>query len=705
MNKYRLKITLRSDLCVSDGGVYNGALDTEVCYDAYGFPFIPAKRLKGCLRECAVELADWGRDIKIEELFGDKGAKRGCVRISDACLHDYEARKKEILENPDCVLYHPQHILQRYAYIRTQTSVDYDLGVADDTTLRTMRVVKKGNVFFADVECEDHLYKDLEECCRVLLHMGIARTRGLGEIKCSLEKVQEKEDPVEAGELAPGANKLWYTIYLDEPVIAKSINGGESRTLDYIEGSKIIGIVASRIKAKKDADLAELLNKGPVQFSNAYITEGEERMLEAPGNFYSIKNEDSYFADKLYADGDDEETKGKQLNSMKHTYVGYDSMGNFVKKDVEVENRYHHRRPEDKSIGRAHDEASGDSTFYQMSSIVAGQTFKGYIYGTPEQIKTIYEILKESRDVLIGYSRTAEYGKASICRIETEKVTEQKRDGIKRFSIKLEAPAIIYGDQAMYSVCPKVLAEEIAAELGIPWKEIDEEHVAYYLKYTDVGGYNVTWGARKPVVTAFDKGTVVDITLKNDRTITIPENLALGERVLEGYGEASFLPWEENGSYLRDWKDNEEEKQAGTVNVKDKELAKEICDELFDSFVKLYAVQMADSFDVKEAIRPTVSNMLLMSSEYKTIGEVKRTVKDRYDRNLDKKKEKGQYAEDILKAVKDNGEKCIQDFQDKYRIVGYAEEEPEKQDIQFRLLKAFLISIKYALRKGGYQSE
>ena len=55
MGKYQIKIELLSDLCVSDGGVYNSSLDTDICYDAYGFPFIPAKRLKGCLRECAQE--------------------------------------------------------------------------------------------------------------------------------------------------------------------------------------------------------------------------------------------------------------------------------------------------------------------------------------------------------------------------------------------------------------------------------------------------------------------------------------------------------------------------------------------------------------------------------------------------------------------------------------------------------------------------
>ena len=66
----KIRIELLSDMCVSDGGIYNSAIDTDICYDSYGFPYIPGKRLKGCLRECAQELKDWEEDIPIGEMFG-----------------------------------------------------------------------------------------------------------------------------------------------------------------------------------------------------------------------------------------------------------------------------------------------------------------------------------------------------------------------------------------------------------------------------------------------------------------------------------------------------------------------------------------------------------------------------------------------------------------------------------------------------------
>ena len=77
-------------MCVSDGGVYNSSVDIEVCYDSYGFPYIPAKRIRGCLRECAIELQDWGMEVPWQKMFGEKGdsANRAAIRISDGKLKE-----------------------------------------------------------------------------------------------------------------------------------------------------------------------------------------------------------------------------------------------------------------------------------------------------------------------------------------------------------------------------------------------------------------------------------------------------------------------------------------------------------------------------------------------------------------------------------------------------------------------------------------
>ena len=56
----KLYIKLLSDLCTYSGESYNSMVDTDVVYDKYGIPYIPAKRIKGCIREAALELLEFG---------------------------------------------------------------------------------------------------------------------------------------------------------------------------------------------------------------------------------------------------------------------------------------------------------------------------------------------------------------------------------------------------------------------------------------------------------------------------------------------------------------------------------------------------------------------------------------------------------------------------------------------------------------------
>ena len=58
----RIKIKLLSDLCTCSGETYNSIVDMDVVYDENGIPYIPAKRIKGCIREAALENVRNGSD-------------------------------------------------------------------------------------------------------------------------------------------------------------------------------------------------------------------------------------------------------------------------------------------------------------------------------------------------------------------------------------------------------------------------------------------------------------------------------------------------------------------------------------------------------------------------------------------------------------------------------------------------------------------
>lgn len=736
----KIRIELLSDMCVSDGGIYNSAIDTDICYDSYGFPYIPGKRLKGCLRECAQELMDWEEDIPIGEMFGKKGNQRGKIIIYNAYIEgreNYIKSIKKLQQNPLC---HPQNILNIFSYIRTQTSIDYETGVADEKTLRTMRVASKGLIFEADVEIHGDygkLKEALEKCLAVFRHIGIARTRGYGEIHASFIQIQDKtkDNIKKCVNYKQESTELQYEIYLKEPVVCKSVNGQEENSLDYIEGAKILGLVGQMLKDDgKEDKFTGWLHKEDIFFSNAYLAVGGKRLYEVPAPVFEIKNNKKDYRNKIYLGNElvkespDVQVPvcddGLQLNQMKHKYVYIDKEGGMECHSVDMEMRYHHSRPKDKSVGKAAELIDSESKFYQISSIREGQSFRGFIKGPDNVVKEIYKYLENNSMVTLGYGRNGEYGRCNIYVTGMDKQTEQYEKEIQKFYVLLKSPAIIYSDKAAYSTDVNDLLKEIFANIFIndKWKQWDSGvNVAKYINITPIGGFNVTWGQRKPTVYGFDKGTVLCIELPG-KVKTRLGQLWIGERCMEGFGEAEVVEIMDKGKYqgkiysVTDINADENKKNI-LADISREPFLQKIADKLFVEFLRYKAsVNVRRVFNLEntnEALKPTVSNMLLMCKEADkdreknkyNINRIRLICKERFSKSSGNKDKKLDNSKKILDHVRPEGSvhegiinKMFEEFQETYQIQGFEYEGKEdKWDMEY--LEELLIQLKYLMRK------
>lgn len=757
MERYRLKIELLSDLCAGNGKGYNSSLDTDVCQDKYGFPYIPGRRIKGILRECALELSDWGYEIDPDTLFGKEGDSFAPVRIGSAELESADTIRQMIEDNPNVSVFAPQNVLNCYSYIRTNTAVDYETGVADDQSLHNMRVVNKGTVFYADVRLKYPKMKDLlERCCVVYRHMGLHRTRGLGEVCVSLVEPLEEVSPNHIA-LKEGATRLEYRVDLLEPFINKSVTVGESRTLDYIDGAKILGLTAGYLHDSRI--FSGFMDQGDVFFSNAYLMKNDQRLTEVPAYIYSVKNHPDQFRNKLYAyepdwqqeDAEQGSIKKRrddivvskddgslleefQLNQAKHCYVSIDGTS-LIKESVQTEEHYHHRRPEDKSIGRAKSNDDGNADLYTLSSICPWQSFGGFVTGEPEQIKTVYEALTSKNDFFMGYGSSSEYGKVRIT--VTNTVTDEKPlelFDVKKLAIKLESPTIVYSENACYSTDKNDLLAEVLAALGLSESDVEEEK-EYYLTYTVVGGFNVTWKRRKPTIYAFDKGSVLVLSFKEEQDITIPKHYYLGERTAEGFGEFSVEKVEDvlkvedkekiKKLYPLARKDTEPPKDVKPLDLsklpadsKEKELAEKICHSLAVNYAKAKgreAVVKSKQFDkAGDGLKATISILTSMCRESELEWEAQKSktefawkddltgrVNARFEKNTENKKKKWNASTKIIKET----EKAVNEFDNSikefYSIDGFVS---DPNEMAYAFLNAYLQSAKYKLKeKEGRQ--
>ena len=172
MGKGCLIIKLLSDACPASGEAFNSTIDTDICYDDLGFPYIPGKRIKGCLRESAIELGEWGYPIDVEAIFGGPKDKKGRLQLSSAWLEHREQLMEQLEEARRGWNIAQQDVINAFSYIRTQTAMDPKTGTADENTLRVTRVLRKGLIFRAEVAIPCEYVADFKKCCANLRFIG-----------------------------------------------------------------------------------------------------------------------------------------------------------------------------------------------------------------------------------------------------------------------------------------------------------------------------------------------------------------------------------------------------------------------------------------------------------------------------------------------------------------------------------------------------
>lgn len=555
----KLRIELLSDLCSGSGDVYNSAVDVDVVYDDYGFPFIPAKRLKGCLREACLELTEFevvGKEA-YEALFGREGKQASRFFLDNAFPENYEAMVADIRRMGDPILTHPQRVLGLYTYTRTQTAMTPD-GTASGNSLRTVRVIKRGLVFEAALslngEEKGNASKETEllrKAAGLVRHIGTGRTRGLGLVKLTVtEEKGEKggQDPKPEQRFTEGRYRIDYSVRLLSPVLFKSPQGDQSKSQRYIEGGKVLGLLAGRMGPEEYAELT----KTPVIVSDAFparevrTSSGWELRRSTPVRASLQKKKDQIceenrmqVLDMLLVEG----TLNEQMTPVGDLFA--DREGYVT--DVETEISYHHRRPSDKAVGRA--DGNGESAFYQLESLRKGQIFAGYILADAPWAERICHVLSENRNARMGQGRTAEYGAVQITVEAVNPVEPEIADGqrVHDFVVKLNAPVILYNEFAMVSAEPRVLRDHVAELVGEPELKLEKT----FLRFETVGGFNVTWNRRKPVLTVLGRGSVCLFHSEKGVRLGGLKNCFLGERVSEGYGECEVQELREQTVFLQ----------------------------------------------------------------------------------------------------------------------------------------------------------
>lgn len=589
-----LDIELKSDMCTATGDSAAGLIDTEIAHE-YGLPVIPAKRIKGALGEVGKELLDWGliEEEQLADLFGLAGqASSGRLQVYDAHLYDIPGYGKiEDYEELCSQLKRHQlkenEVLTQFTEIRTRTAIDIDSSVAKTGTLRSMRVVNKGIGFRCRLELADDggadaaaIEETLGMCVKGLRQLGLASTRGYGEVRCELSplkeyKLLEDEDAKQSNDkqLIPtvsdnGMVIVPFRLELEQPVMIAGRDGLYHSCEDWIPGSALLGAMAAMYvadhqlgeRAHEDEAFSRIFLRGGVQFGYALplvVNDPASGKVFAPcpAMWQQVKNTDKGYDLSTGSPSDE------LLRSIRKM-VYLDRQGSesaLVCYQAGKQVRMHHARARNRAIGRAlgaeltaaeregealAQGAANRGQLYQYVSLEAGQQFFGTLRGTARDITAVLACVHRRGDRLrIGRSRTAEYGNVRFFMEGTERGSypvlspEGNKRQANRLALHLVTPMLLLDEAGRPDPDPHWLMEQMNSKLDRGAKVQSQR-----LKYTVLSGFNAKWRMPKPHRAALDAGSSIIITTEKAVSPKELEAVLWGWNCGEGDGQIRAIP-------------------------------------------------------------------------------------------------------------------------------------------------------------------
>ena len=425
--------------------------------------------------------------------------------------------------------------------IRTLNKGDvykFPISLVIDATLNTKQDPSSASGEIRPKQTDEEVF--LKKCVKMLRSMGLNRSRGLGEVKCSMNLEKQVQSGTASSSFSImdfGSEKAFhYSIKLLEPVIAAHRSGKPYDSEDYIFGSAVLGAFATRYIQKynvpretayEDEEFRRLFLEGGVKFSAAMPTIGENIFHPSPHTLKTDKLQ-SNFSD----DSEGYVTK-TDVENVEETNPTCKRLGGFVAingKHVTPHHPtkisfMHHSRPADKGKGHA-DKDDGEMFTYE--ALEQGQVFAGSVIGSKDDVEKLAGLFAYDNVIRIGRSRTAQYGKAVIEKFEG--------DACKSNSIDLKKGDVF----RLVVVTPLILEYENGintTDLNVLRKNLDEnlEILRYICTETLVAGYNSKWRLPRGQDRAIAEGSVIVFMYNGDGTTL--NNSFIGKRTAEGFGQ------------------------------------------------------------------------------------------------------------------------------------------------------------------------
>lgn len=649
----KLIINTKSYLLAGSGEA-QALVDTDAVFDNMGLPYIPAKRMKGLLRESALEIQELTgkfNPLLLNSIFGSKGNSVSGISFDNFYLKGSQTLANEI-KNINLnlkTLLSPDKI-RRYFSVEVQQN-SMEVGVTKQTSLRNYRVVKKTNSFEASID------GDLSEQQKAMLylaainlkHIGTRRNRGFGLIDIKVENsgfttIQEAykllSEPLEreikeriqsnnySNITLKATHFIAYTIKTLSPVIIGKQRGEQNTvaSADFIPGIAIRGMLAEKIfekyglstdKAHEDPFFFDAILNSSVKIKDAYPVHNNSIFYPSSLALQKAKGIVATTIYNVLNSRPDAITRpiGGRLNI---------KTGGYERSEVLKSFNFHNSRTDNRLAGKS----IKDGIFY-YESIDRDQLFSGRICGSEILLDAILNLNGESFNTRLGRSKTSQYGSVQISFGPIEAIvstTEEPTIGEETLLLSFTSPAIFYNENG-FSNPSLTNLENYLKEFFKDSAEIKpiEKFISLFGR---VENYLGTWRCKTPAESSFSEGT----TFKLDLKIIDPEkykimkalllDLGIGERTHEGYG--SLVIVEDSPSFNFKPDDKTTTGQIVPATLKNAELRKILekgYTELRSQYIKMSAIKNSKSLGKDKLTNHLASRLEDMLGKAKNIAD------------------------------------------------------------------------------------
>ncbi len=476
--------------------------------------------------------------IPLSQILEEKGVDLEGIHISFAHPDGYHALLKQAygiqkMSGDDAISYIRRYFTNKHIHKKTGQGI---------------RSLKNGQTYFASVHFPADLSEEEQEQKESELRLALSGIKHIGAVLGGAGDVGDatrgitgrvaltlaSRDAVTDHTLELSDNceyhALDYYILLVTPTCFYEPYADEETTTLYVPGGRIRELLRKSGLIETDEDGNE--EEGLI-CTNAYISDGIKRLLPVPLSDAVVKLDKTQMRCRLSPGRDPH--RSEQILMLQNSYTG-DMQSNLLE----------HVKPETERIESL--------TRGKTDALSAGQTFRGIIYGTDEQIRRIADFFMDDPVVELGFLSEEGFGEGCV-------FVERAREKLlpasimaNHFDLCCVSNTLILNDAGMSATDADDLLQEIEYVLDMPGVfEIESKYTGIYKDY-DV---NIRWGREGSVDRCISKGSALRIRTRDGKPVDISPivHAFIGERTADGWGEIVAFPAREGYYRLAKAKD------------------------------------------------------------------------------------------------------------------------------------------------------